>query len=396
MGIVAVVGGGLSGVLAARELLAYPDNEVVLIDPSARPGRGLAYGTARPWHLLNSPASAMSADAEKPDEFSQWCQVRDPHTKPTDFVPRAWYGDYLTEVLKETDRTSEGRLTVHRGRVERIFEGTKYAVLTTSNVVIPAEQVVLALGNPPKPHSQGVDPWAPGALENLPQGPVHLKGTGLTAVDVVLTLARLGRTEIIAFSRHGLLPQRHQPTTPIPVDLPAGDLRAAMRILRGQKDWRAAFDGLRPHWDELWRALPEKQQESFLRHVARYWEVHRHRMAPKIADEIDALIDSGTLKVRRVGVPVKGFVDCTGPGRAIDDPLVRTMAADGLVRPGPHGIGLDATPEGRIGRALWTIGPMRRGVLWETTAAPEIRAQARVLGRVMAQQMISRVPGAVR
>jgi uncharacterized NAD(P)/FAD-binding protein YdhS len=251
--------------------------------------------------------------------------------------------------------------------------------------------VVLALGNARK-KTDGVDPWEPGALESLPDGPVYLKGTGLTAVDVALTLARLGRTQIIAVSRHGLLPQRHQPTTPLPIELPR-DLGAAIREMRKHKDWRAAFDGMRPHWDELWQSLGERQQASFLRHVARYWEVHRHRMAPAVADEIEALQASGTLTVKAMGVPVKGFVDCTGPGRAVDDPLVRTLIADALVRPGPHGIGLDVTPEGRVHRAMWTIGPMRRGVLWETTAAPEIRAQARVVAREL---MISRVPGAVR
>jgi uncharacterized NAD(P)/FAD-binding protein YdhS len=403
MGIVAVVGGGLSGVFAARELLlAHPGNEVVLIDPSARPGRGLAYGAAKPWHLLNSPAGAMSADPDKPDDFTRWCRARDPRTQPGDFMPRAWYGDYLTDVLHETDRTSEGRLTIYRARVERIFEGEKLAVLTTDGVVIPADQVVLALGNARRAYADGVDPWEPGALENLPPGPVYLKGTGLTAVDVVLTLVRLGRTEIIAVSRHGLLPQRHQPTTPTPMRLPDG-IGAGIRAIRKEGDWRAAFDGLRPRWDELWQRLSERQQESFLRHVARYWEVHRHRMAPAVADEIDALRAAGTLTVRRVGVPLKGFVDCTGPARAIDDRLVRTLAADGLVRPGPHGIGLDVTADGAVigrsgqpHRALWTIGPMRRGVLWETTAVPEIRAQARVLARVMSRQMISRAQGAVR
>jgi len=43
------------------------------------------------------------------------------------------------------------------------------------------------------------------------------------------------------------------------------------------------MDGLRPHWDMLWRRLPEHEQRRFLQHVARYWEVHRHRMAPQVA-----------------------------------------------------------------------------------------------------------------
>jgi uncharacterized NAD(P)/FAD-binding protein YdhS len=30
---------------------------------------------------------------------------------------------------------------------------------------------------------------------------------------------------------------------------------------------------------------------------------------------------------------------------------------------------------------LWLIGPLRRGARWETTAVPEIRAQARLLAR---------------
>jgi uncharacterized NAD(P)/FAD-binding protein YdhS len=393
MTTVAVVGGGLSGVFAARELLAYPGHEVVLIDPSARPGRGLAYGTARPWHLLNSPAAAMSADADRPDEFVKWCQARDPQTRPTDFVPRSWYGDYLTEVLQETDRTSEGRLTVYRGRVERIFEGRTYALLLADGVVIPADQVVLAVGNAPKPGGRGVDPWQPGVLENLPDGPVVLWGTGLTAVDVALTLARLGRTEIVAVSRHGLLPQRHRTPTPLEKVELSGSLSQMLRKLRGADDWRAAFDALRPRWDELWQRLSSAERERFLRHLARYWEVHRHRMAPAVADEIDALLASGTLTVRRVGVPVEGVeIDCTGPGRAADDPLVRTLIAEGLARPGPHGLGLDVTAEGElIGRegrpnpALWTIGPARRGVFWETTAAPEIREQAKVLA--------DRIPG---
>jgi uncharacterized NAD(P)/FAD-binding protein YdhS len=58
-----------------------------------------------------------------------------------------------------------------------------------------------------------------------------------------------------------------------------------------------------------------------------------------------------------------------------------------MVRPGPYGLGLDVAEDGaildttgaRTGN-LWAIGPMRRGVEWETTAAREIRCQAVTLG----------------
>jgi uncharacterized NAD(P)/FAD-binding protein YdhS len=100
---------------------------------------------------------------------------------------------------------------------------------------------------------------------------------------------------------------------------------------------------------------------------------------------------SGGALVARVGgddVRYGAVVNCAGPGRlpAAADPLVASLLADGLARVGPHGLGLDIGPGGRlVGRSgaaqdrLWLVGPLRRGALWETTAVPEIRAQARCL-----------------
>mgnify|MGYP001386921875 CR=1 FL=1 len=58
----AIVGAGFSGALLALKLTrARPDWRVVLIDPSSRPGRGLAYGACAPSHLLNVPVARMEA-----------------------------------------------------------------------------------------------------------------------------------------------------------------------------------------------------------------------------------------------------------------------------------------------------------------------------------------------
>jgi uncharacterized NAD(P)/FAD-binding protein YdhS len=55
----------------------------------------------------------------------------------------------------------------------------------------------------------------------------------------------------------------------------------------------------------------------------------------------------------------------------------------GLARVGPHGLGLDVDAGGRLvgrdgagQRRIRVVGPLRRGTLWETTAVPELRAQA--------------------
>ncbi|GIH11573.1 hypothetical protein Rhe02_96400 [Rhizocola hellebori] len=421
-----VIGAGFSGVLAARELLRTGWS-VVLVDPGARPGRGLAYGTNVPWHLLNSPVSAMSIDPDDPDHFLRWCRHRDGSVVGSDFVARGWYGDYLTEALRDADRIAPGELVVHRGRVVRIFEGSSQtlAVLLADDVVVNADRVVLAVGNarPDErfPISEAArasaayvrDPWAPGALDELPEGPALLVGTGLTAVDVALTLSRTGRhRRITAVSRHGLLPQRHAPAQKITLEAPAGaSLAVLLRAIRAKVsevgDWRAVMDALRPHWNELWRELPEADQRRFLRHLARHWEVHRHRMAPPIAAAIDTLRAEGVLEIGAAeicGIAAESggglratlhtaqtahyaaVVNCTGPGRLVEaDPLVRSLIADGLAQRGPHGLGLAVDEHGAlIGRsprppAIYTLGAPRRGHLWETTAAPEIRAQARAL-----------------
>ncbi|WP_083929752.1 FAD/NAD(P)-binding protein [Catelliglobosispora koreensis] len=401
-----VVGAGCSGVFAARELVRA-GWLVVLIDPGARPGRGLAYGTAAPWHLLNSPVSAMSAEPDDPLHFLRWCRERDPLIQAGDFVPRAWYGDYLGESLRDAD--GWGDLAVHRGHVARVFEanGGGLTVLLADDVVVPAEKVVLAVGNPPprqpfpvtNAHCYIKDPWRPGALDDLPEGDILLVGTGLTAVDVALTLGRA----VTAISRHGLLPQVHAPHAALTVPLPRSrTLSGLLREIRGvPHDWQSVMDGLRPHWNDLWQRLSPADQQRFLRHVSRFWEVHRHRMAPAVASAVSGLMTvkkgevcgvNGTEVITRgpEGISTGHYaavINCTGPGPVTTNQLVRSLIADGLARSGPHGLGLDTDEHGALlGRThrpaqIYTLGPARRGTLWETTAVPEIRAQARALAQ---------------
>jgi uncharacterized NAD(P)/FAD-binding protein YdhS len=398
--VVAVVGGGCSGVLVTRELLRGGDDDVVLIEPG-EPGGGIAYGNAQPWHLLNSRAGAMSADPDDPGHFVRWAG-----TTAEAFRPRAEYGRYLRSVLAEADRDHPGRLRVHRARVAAI--GPDGVVALDDGDAVHADHVVLATGGPAAARQQiehrryVTDPWRPGVLEALPAGePVLLVGTGLTAVDVALTLTADGRrtAPVVAVSRRGLLPLTHSdhatpPTVPSLDDCATlRDVVRAVRAAAGEAgDWRPIVDGLRPMLDQLWGALTPGEQDAFLRHLARPWECHRHRMAPAVATRVVELRAAGLLEIRAGGVAAwpgladfAAVVNCAGPGRlpGAAGPLVGGLLAAGLARVGPHGLGLDIDEAGRLvggdGRAndrLWVIGALRRGARWETTAVPEIRAQA--------------------
>jgi uncharacterized NAD(P)/FAD-binding protein YdhS len=196
------------------------------------------------------------------------------------------------------------------------------------------------------------------------------------------------------------------------------DVRARARAAstHGQ-DWRAVMDAIRPFGQAAWRSLDDAERRRFLRHLRAFWEIHRHRAAPAAFDQIARMRGTGRLLVRagritgfvergrRVDVTfrergpggkkqmaqVERVINATGPEmnfRRVRDPLLRQLLHDGLCRPGPLHLGFDATPDGTIIGAdgspslvLSTVGPPLRGVLWETTAVPEIRAQAAALAR---------------
>ena len=86
---------------------------------------------------------------------------------------------------------------------------------------------------------------------------------------------------------------------------------------------------------------------------------------------------------------VQRVVNCTGPEsnyRRLNHPLVVSLRERGLIQPDALGLGLQTDAhgalldaEGRASERLHTLGPSRKGQLWETTAVPEIRIQAQAL-----------------
>lgn len=431
---IVIAGAGGGGTLVAVRILdrGDPGLEVVLLDPSGEPGRGLAYGTRDPRHVLNVPAARMSARAEDPDGFRRWLSARiGREVDGSEYAPRELYGEYLGSVLREAAERG-GRLRfVRDGAVDVSPEEGGLGVVLSGGERLFARRAVLALGNVPAPsrfaslvppQSLVADPWAKGALEAIPHGRVLVLGTGPTMVDVALTLGARPGARLVALSRRGLLPRPHPSARnpwPMPTIASPETARALLRRVRREvraaaaegRSWTDVVEGIRPHVDLLWRALPEPERARFLRHVRPYWDVHRHRLAPSVAAELGALQSSGRLQVaagrlRRLEPTAEGWnahlvlrggrravleglvaaVDATGPESSPlhwSSPLVERLLARGLVRPGPLGSGLDADRDGALiggdGRPsdrLFTLGPVLRGVRWETTAMPEIRLQA--------------------
>jgi len=113
------------------------------------------------------------------------------------------------------------------------------------------------------------------------------------ALDVLAFLDAQGFAgEVTLVSPRGLLPLPHEPEFHGTTPLAAADaerapqaIRPLMRWVRqtiasavaGGLPWQRAVDSLRPHVVRLYRALPQADRASFVRHVRPYWDVFRHR-----------------------------------------------------------------------------------------------------------------------
>lgn len=445
---IAVIGAGFSGTMAALQLLAHlpPGRSVLLCEQAERFGRGLAYATGDPDHLLNLRASNMSAFPDRPGDFEAWLaradldpdDARSVRVTPAGtFAARGLYGRYLTELLRRavTGGDSAGRLHLLNDRVVDLApERDGFRLRTEGGQSRRIAGAVLAMGNLPGLGSvrsrHRIDPWAIARFGRLdPDRPILIVGTGLTMVDAVAALRRHGFPgRIVAVSRRGLVPRPHAATAPWPLPDLAPEVRASLprlvaqvrrEIARAQAagvGWRGVIDALRPVVDDLWRGLPMPEKARFLRHLRSFWDVHRHRTAPPSAETVAQEIARGTLSVmagrvvsvadeaarttvtirprggaQTVAVEAQGLLDATGFGRVAgtDDPLVRSLIARGLAQGGPFGFGLDAGADYRVlgpraGGRLWALGPLLRGVLWECTAVPDIRNEAADLARIVA------------
>jgi uncharacterized NAD(P)/FAD-binding protein YdhS len=437
---IAIVGGGFSGALLALKLRrAKPDWRIVVVEPKRRIGRGIAYGACAPEHMLNVPVARMELGLTP--GFAAWLAARDPalgreHDGDLQnaFVPRQRFGDYMEEQFAAV-RAMRGSAGLHvvRGEAVRLLAPPRRGVLLTDGREIEADTIVLAMGNlPPRPPGGPdrwlydtnyfvPDPWAQDAFADLdPAAPLLLIGTGLTMVDIALHLRRAGhRGRMLAVSRRGLLPKAHQAGGNWPAFL-AGALPktplALLRLFRSQlanaaaRDvpWQRVFDAARPAVASVWDSWSAQERRQFLRHLRPRWDIHRHRMAPTVAAELQALLDSGrldttagriacyredgaavqvTLHARGGGarsVPASRVVNCTGPGGDFDRiaiPLIADLREQGLAKADPLGIGLEtddcAVLDATGGASSWlfAIGPLTKPTWWEIVAVPEIALQ---------------------
>jgi uncharacterized NAD(P)/FAD-binding protein YdhS len=111
-----------------------------------------------------------------------------------------------------------------------------------------------------------------------------------------------------------------------------------------------------------------KQRNAFLRHARAFWDVHRHRLSPEVAERLARMRAEGRLRVlagklERADVLEGGrtgliwrprgetdtwhleadlVINCTGPSADVEqstEPLIAALVARGLIRADPMRLG---------------------------------------------------------
>ena len=416
-GKILIVGGGASGVISAIALRqsGFKNEQIEIAEPRELLGEGLAYQTRDPHHRLNVPSGRMSAIEEFPNDFVEWSKA-----PAYSFLERRTYGTYLR------NRLGEGINHIHADvtDLEARSDGEVRATFSPGECENYAT-VILAMGHGKArvpdflhgfPESSRIIPdvWDG---SSLPESRTLLCfGTGLSFIDIALEhLSRDSRNKVTAISGSGNLPERHVqfPITPFtPTVEEVSTLPKLREYLASAGDmWREAVDGLRPITEAMWQKFSTGERAEFLATDGSWWSRRRHRIAPEVADQVEAEIDSGRLtvvkgKVVRVtagedqvclelenGKTYSGDYLAITIGRVYEltDPLTMNLLKADKTSRGPLGMGLSVDVstgllvrvDGTSYPQIYAIGPLRSGEAFESTAIPEIRRQCSALAKRM-------------
>jgi uncharacterized NAD(P)/FAD-binding protein YdhS len=272
----------------------------------------------------------MSVNSRDPLEFLKFAQQRLPTTTADDFLPRSLYGEYLESSLLDAELSSPSHVRLVRVRgdvssIERTGGTSPFRLHLDGGRTLTADDVVLALGNPPPGRLPGTDTLlgSPRYVEDPWSSPPELQpgetalviGTGLSMADTVIGGTEAAQDKVVfhAISRHGLVPPSQTAFRHAGCE---GDSSALLRaasfsarclvravreltedVQRRGGDWREAVTCVRNLAPALWQRLPTRERRRFLRHVRPYWDIHRHRLPQQTLAKLEHLRRQDNLHV---------------------------------------------------------------------------------------------------
>ncbi|GAA4338749.1 FAD/NAD(P)-binding domain-containing protein [Actinomadura luteofluorescens] len=228
---IAIIGAGAAAVALLDALDPSDIRSVTVFDPATPPWHGRPYQPDLDSVLVNAPPEIMSIRWGDREHYARWLDGDAPAGTHLDerlgrpIPPRAVYGRYLVDTA-EAALARFARTEVVDAAVTGVSLADRPTVRTADGRRYTADRVVLCVGGGAPRDGYGLA-GAPGFVADPyplrrtladvpPRSDVAVIGTGLTAVDIVASLAARGHTGRISMvSRSGTLPfvwQRPVPT----------------------------------------------------------------------------------------------------------------------------------------------------------------------------------------
>ena len=401
-----IIGGGFAGAATALNIIENSADplDLTIVEPAARLGRGIAYATGDPDHVVNGIAGSFVLDPARPEHFLAWLtrKIEAGAWKAPEGIPlalssppRALYGEYLEQRLEEAIRNAAGRVRFAHLR-DRAIDMDGPAVILASGLRLPANQTVLATGlHRRKPAFHAALDGHDGYVENIFEpsrldgaaraSHIVILGSGLTMLDAIISVEKRGfRGRYTVISRRGLLVAPRGEAPPAPRHIDAHDLPATARdvvrwaqterrannITGNDRDQLAAL--FRQYTHAIWARLDNHERGRLLRRLLPFWNLTQHRAAPASFAWLERIREQGRLRSLagtvtrlqpaghgvRAGIKRRGQTEVSSldadlaisalgyefDWTRIDDPLVRNLLARGRVAPHPVGLGIQADP----------------------------------------------------
>ena len=278
------------------------------------------------------------------------------------------------------------------------------------------------------------NPYDQGSVKNNKSDlPIFILGNGLTMVDTVKGLKENGHCgKIISLSPNGfnILPHRH-PGIIYPKLLHEIPESASLLQLLGLFNRHVKYvrrlgvsaepvvDSLRERSSEIWQTFSDTEKQLFMARLKHLWNIARHRLPMHVHEEMYRLKQQGKLEVysgrlldiqehgtymevvftnkidkKEKRLQVSKIINCTGPESDIsrfEDHFLKKALEKGIIAQDRLQLGLNADIDtfrvigtnGRTVENLYAIGPLLKGMLWESTAVNELREQAKKLAETI-------------
>ncbi|MFJ6612834.1 FAD/NAD(P)-binding protein [Streptomyces sp. NPDC091289] len=237
---IGVVGGGAAAVclIDALSRTHSEPGSLTVFEPSPHLWRGRAYQVDTETLKVNATPDDMSVRHGDLQHFENWLETRDrvigirasvDHRSGSRFAPRTVYGEYL----EQTAYAALGELRRRGWRVDLVGEGVSSAGRAANRVLLRTgngrarafDYAILCVGGDSPKDVYGLSGTPGFVADPYPvvsrladvgeQDHVAVIGSGLTAIDIILSLAAQGHQgRISLLSRRGVLPGVRQKAVP--------------------------------------------------------------------------------------------------------------------------------------------------------------------------------------